>query len=271
RQLADSLTEGLSGGTASGDPDDQETQLRKAQARYRALVEQIPAITFMAPLDGTISELYVSPQIEQMLGYTAEERLSNPILWYDRLPPADKNRWQEDFAKTLNAGAHFRSDYRFIARDGRTVWVHGEAKVIGDEQGRPLFLQGVAFDITERMEAETQLQTKNQELARARDQAMEASRAKSAFLANMSHDMRNQQPPDPHAILGFSEMLFEDAQDGGHESFLPDLEKITGSAKHLVGLINNILDLSKIEAGRMEVYLEEFSLDAMVQDVLTTV
>src|SRR5262249_17756659 len=84
RDLADSLTEMLGqGGAASlSDPDDQETQLRKAQARYRALVEQIPAITFMAPLDGTVSELYVSPQIEQMLGYTADEWLSNPILWY---------------------------------------------------------------------------------------------------------------------------------------------------------------------------------------------
>src|SRR5262245_59272423 len=114
RHLAESLAEGLSQGAANpgGAPDDQETQLRKAQARYRALVEQIPAITFMAPLDGTVSELYVSPQIEQMLGYTAEEWLSNPILWYDRLHPDDKNRWLEDFARTLNAGAHFRSDYR---------------------------------------------------------------------------------------------------------------------------------------------------------------
>src|SRR5262249_44120037 len=131
--------------------DDKELQLRKAQARYRALVEQIPAITFMAPLDGSVSELYVSPQIEAMLRYTAEEWLSNPILWYDRLHPLDKDRWQADFSRTLNAGAHFCSDYRFLARDGRTVWVHGEAKVIGDEEGRPLFLQGVAFDITERM------------------------------------------------------------------------------------------------------------------------
>ena len=182
-QLAEVMAKGgrdSVGGAADLPLDDKELQLRKAQARYRALVEQIPAISFMAPLDGTVSELYVSPQIEQMLGYTAEEWLSNPILWYERLHSDDKLRWQDEFAHTLNAGAHFRSQYRFMARDGRVVWVHGEAKVIGDEDGRPLFLQGVAFDITERMEAEQKLQQQNDELALARDRAMEASRAKSA-------------------------------------------------------------------------------------------
>src|SRR4051812_8986965 len=154
-----------------GERQRAENMLRKAQARYRALVEQIPAITFMAPLDGSVSELYVSPQIENMLGFSAEEWLRNPILWYQQLHPDDKERWQEDFARTLNAGEHFRSDYRFIARDGRTVWLHGEAKVITDEDGQPLFLQGVAFDVTDRMEAQEKLERKNSELARARDAA----------------------------------------------------------------------------------------------------
>src|SRR5262249_58155738 len=100
--LAEVFTGAIQSGTESVSRaefglSDRAVELRKAQARYRALVEQIPAITFMAPLDGTVSELYVSPQIEQMFGYTAEEWLSNPILWYDRLHPDDKNRWQEDF------------------------------------------------------------------------------------------------------------------------------------------------------------------------------
>jgi PAS domain S-box-containing protein len=278
-QLARSLSDGLLGqtvervhvpGTSSaraGHEHGAEELLRKAQARYRALVEQIPAITFMAPLDGTVSELYVSPQIENMLGFTAEEWLNNPILWFQQLHPEDKDRWQADFARTLNAGEHFRSDYRFISRDGRTVWIHGEAKVISDENGRPLFLQGVAFDITERMEAEVLLRRNNLELARARDQAMEASRAKSAFLANMSHELRTPL----HAIVGFAEMLQEDAADAGHDAFLPDLMKITGSARHLVGLISNILDISKIEAGKMDLFLEDFALEPLVEEVVSTV
>jgi PAS domain S-box-containing protein len=247
--------------------DEAELQLGKAQARYRALVEQIPAITFLAPLDGTASELYVSPQIEKMLGFTAEEWLSNPILWYSQLHPDDQDRWQAEFSGTLNAGEHFCSDYRFLSREGKIVWIHGEAKVISDDQGRPLFLQGVAFDITEQKEAEETLQANNAELARARDQAMVANRAKSAFLANMSHELRTPL----HAILGFAEMLLEDVVASGQERFLPDIQKITGAANHLVALIGNILDLSKIEAGKMDLFLEDVTLGSLIQEVVSSV
>jgi PAS domain S-box-containing protein len=244
-----------------------EAQLRKAEARYRALVEQIPAVSFIAPLDGTVSELYVSPQIEALLGFTAEEWLRNPILWYSQLHPDDRERWQEAFARTLNAGERFRSDYRCLARDGKVVWIHGEARVVSDEEGRPLFLQGVAFDITESKTAEERLRSVNAHLARARDEALEASRAKSAFLANMSHELRTPL----NAIVGFSEMLHEDAEDGGHTAFLPDLKQIHNSAKHLLGMIGGILDLSKIESGKMDLYLETFSLSELIQDAVASV
>jgi PAS domain S-box-containing protein len=232
------------------------------EAKYRALVEQIPVITFMAPLDGTVSELYVSPQIEAMLGFSATEWLNNPILWYDQLHPEDQERWQAEFSRTLNSGEHFRSDYRFIARDGRVVWIHGEARVISDPFGRPLFLQGVAFDITETKVAEESLRRANGELIRA----LNSNQAKSTFLANMSHELRTPL----NAIIGFSEMLQEDAVDGGQDAFVPDLQKIHTSARHLLDLIGSILDLSKIEAGKMDLYLETFDLPTMIQEVVAT-
>ena len=71
---------------------------------YRALVEQIPAVTFMAPLDGTTSELYVSPQIEELLGFSAQEWLDDPFLWYRQLHPDDQVRWTESFARTCFTG-----------------------------------------------------------------------------------------------------------------------------------------------------------------------
>jgi signal transduction histidine kinase/DNA-binding response OmpR family regulator len=105
------------------------------------------------------------------------------------------------------------------------------------------------------------------ELAMARDEALEATRAKSVFLANMSHELRTPL----NAILGYSEMLQEEAADLGQEEFIPDLQKIHGAGKHLLALINDILDLSKIEAGRMDLFLEAFDIAPMIRDVVTTV
>ncbi len=142
----------------------REAELAKAEARYRSLVEEIPAVTFVAPFDEGIGELYVSPQIVDMLGFTQEEWLNDPVLWHRQLHPEDRERWHRDFARTCATAEPFCAVYRFIARDGHTVWVHGEAKVVRDSAGRPLFLQGVAFDITERKEAEKALHQLNQSL-----------------------------------------------------------------------------------------------------------
>src|SRR5262249_45942934 len=104
------------------------------------------------------------------------------------------------------------------------------------------------------------------ELAIARDEALEATRAKSIFLANMSHELRTPL----NAIIGYAELIEEECIEQGQRGFVPDLKKIQAAAKHQLALINDILDLSKVEAGRMDLYLEDVAVDKLVQDVVTT-
>ena len=115
-------------------------------------------------------------------------------------------------------------------------------------------------------EARLTLEQKNKDLLDSQKEAEAANEAKSTFLANMSHELRTPL----NAIIGYSEMLIEDAEDE-NEDFIPDLEKINSSGKHLLGLINEILDLSKVESGKMELFIEEFELEKILNEVVSTI
>jgi PAS domain S-box-containing protein len=128
------------------------------EARYRALVEQIPAVVFMAYLDRGIGEAYVSPQIEKTLGFSQSEWLEDPVRWYQQIHPDDKQRWSVEAAQMFLSGQPLRSAYRVFSRDGRVIWFHCEAKMIRRDDGRPWFIHGVAFDITELKRTEAALE-----------------------------------------------------------------------------------------------------------------
>src|ERR1700733_7687997 len=139
--------------SAPSDPPHQagvgDAHTSNLEAKYRALLEQIPAVVFMVYLDRGISEAYVSPQIEAALGYSREEWLEDPIRWYEHIHPDDKQRWSLEAAGMFLSGKPLRSSYRVIARDGDVIWFHCDAKMMRRPGGQPWFIHGVAFDISD--------------------------------------------------------------------------------------------------------------------------
>ncbi len=142
----------------AGSGETTDAELPNLEAKYRALLEQIPAVIFMAYLDRGIGEAYVSPQIEASLGYKQEEWLEDPVRWYQHIHPDDKQRWSVEAAEMFLSGKPLRSAYRVIARDGRVIWFHCEAKMMRHSDGRPWFIHGVAFDISDLKRTQEALQ-----------------------------------------------------------------------------------------------------------------
>ncbi len=134
-----------------------EEQLRQAEARFRTLVEQIPAVTHISGLDETSSTIYIGPQVEGLLGYAREDWLADPKLWVKVLHPDHLDRLLKLNDDHIHRGVPIATEYPMIARDGRTVWIQEEAVVIRDQSGRPRFSQGVWIDITARKQAEEAL------------------------------------------------------------------------------------------------------------------
>jgi len=134
-----------------------EGLLHEAEARYRALVEDLPAIVYVDLADDSMVTSYVSPQIASILGVTAQEYMDDPDLWARMLHPDDRAAAVETYTRGREAGRPFTYEYRLIARDGRVVWFRDSAVVIPGVEGRPGLIQGVMLDMTERREAEEQV------------------------------------------------------------------------------------------------------------------
>ncbi|MEK7989440.1 MAG: response regulator [Thiotrichaceae bacterium] len=174
--------------------------------------------------------------------------------------PEDRKKLEKSFHKRLQKSEPFQNTYRIISKKGLEHWVWEQAQGIFNEKGRLVAIEGFITDITEQKQAEEALKW-------AKESAEDANKTKSQFLANMSHELRTPL----NAILGYSEMLKEDAEDEGLDYFVDDLGKIHAAGNHLLSLINDVLDISKIEAGKMEIYNETFSIKQLIKDVVSTV
>ncbi len=136
---------------------DAQAELHQAKTKYGALVEQIPAIVYVDVADDDMSTTYVSPQIQAILGYAAQEYIDDPQLWENILHADDRENAKATYLRGRESGDPFVFEYRLIARDGRTVWFRDSAIVLTDAQGRPEHIQGVMLDITESKIAEERI------------------------------------------------------------------------------------------------------------------
>ncbi len=173
-----------------------------------------------------------------------------------------KTMWE-----TITSGNVWRGEVKNRAKDGSEYWMNTTIVPFLGSDGKPHQFISIRSDITDRVQAEADLAERTEQLAKARDEAIQASLIKSQFLANMSHELRTPL----NAIIGYSEMLHDEAKELGDPLFLEDLSKIRKAGGHLLSLINDILDISKIEAGKMELNVEWCSLQELIHDVLTTI
>lgn len=220
-------------------------------------IHHSPASIIITDPKGNIE--YVNPKFSELTGYSLEElKGSNPRVLKSGEKSSEeyKHLWE-----TLSAGKEWTGIFHNKKKNGELYWEFASISALKNEQGEISHFIAVKEDITE-------LKNTQEELIKAKNTAEESNKSKSRFLANMSHELRTPL----NAIIGYSELLEEVTEDLGVDADLnPDLEKIHGAAKHLLGLINNILDYSKVEADKAELYIEEIELVPMAEEVASLI
>jgi PAS domain S-box-containing protein len=165
--------------------------LQESEAKFRTLVEQIPrSLIYMASLDERSTTLYVSPQVEEILGYTQEEYKADPDLWGKILHPDDYDSVMAEVRRCHRTGERLTIEYRIIRKDDETIWVHDVANIVRDDHGKPLFLLGVNTNITKRKLTEEKLRRREEELEAKTRELEEVNSALRVLLKRADEDKR---------------------------------------------------------------------------------
>lgn len=236
---------------------EMQVALRQSEARYRALFQAAgdAVLVYQIGKGGHPEPLLdFNDAALELYGYNRAQLKRMTLR--DLVDPSALQ--VADLTERLRREGTARFDSVHVARDGRHIAVETIAELFL-LNGRETVL-AICRDVTARKAAEAAL-------SRAKEEAEAASRAKSAFLASMSHELRTPL----NAVIGYSELLQEEAEDAGQHDFLPELEKIRAAGRQLLSLVNDVLDLSKIEAGKMELHLSTFDLCALAAEVAGTV
>lgn len=239
-RLGEVIRRELKGVLNRAERDDFDASLRKTQ-RYLERAQEIARLgSWIYTLDGSQPMIW-SKETYRILGLKSDGFDGNPETLFSFTHPEDRERVSEARQQAIRGEVAYQLDHRVVLRDGSTRWVHEEALVERDPSGKPLRMVGSVMDITD----------------------LKASQFKSKFLANMSHELRTPL----NAVIGFSELL-------EHEMFGPlsprqkeYVQNILTSGQHLLSLVNDVLDISKVEAGRMELVREWTSLAQVTESV----
>jgi PAS domain S-box-containing protein len=233
-----------------------EAKLGETGQQFATLADNIPQLAWMADPTGDI--FWYNKRWFDYTGTTVEDMQDSG--WKRVHHPDHAERVVEKYQRQIAEGDVWEDTFPLRGVDGTYRWFLSQAVPIRDGDGRIMRWFGTNTDVTRQRAVE-------QELEAAKEAAEGANRAKSQFLANMSHELRTPLS----AVIGYAEMLEEEVEDLGQPHLLADLRKIEGNARHLLSLINNVLDLSKIEAERMEIYAETFDVRTVIGEVTSTV
>jgi PAS domain S-box-containing protein len=213
------------------------------------IIANAPDPVFVSDLEGKI--LQANQAVSELLGFRPAELIEQSLSRF--ISPEETREFTAALREVVEKGVTRNARLNPRSASGETIPTTLNASALRDPDGRVIGAIGILRDM--------------RELDKAREAAEIANRAKSQFLANMSHELRTPL----NAIILYTELLRDEATDRGLEDLLPDLKKIYGAAKHLLALINDVLDLSKIESGKMELALETFDVPAMIRDMATTI
>ena len=220
-----------------------------SDAGFRSMVESAPAYFYQASADDIAQTLYRSPQAEAILSYAATDWLDDPDLWLKIVHPDDRDRVLNEFKAGVSGKKPFRAQYRIVTKSGDTTWVRDHAATIPNPVGPGMIVQGVVMDVTDQVGAE-------QAVMRAELEKVAMAR----FLGAMSHEFRTPL----NSILGFAQLMTMDGFDALTERQRHYLGNIMSSGDHLLGLVDELLDFTKVQAGQVELKMASVQLDAAV-------
>ena len=233
-----------------------ERALASQEALYRTLIEAAPQVIWVADADGQVALL--NKAWHEFSGRTDEESLGT--RWAEALHPEDLPDVLAKWERAYTRGETYSGECRFQAKDGSYETFIFIGTPVRDDSGKIINWVGINTNIADRVQAEIALQE-------AKDSAEYANRAKSEFLATMSHELRTPL----NAVIGFSEILRDEILGDINDEQKELVLDIHTSGNHLLAMINDILDLSKIEAGKMDLQLEQFSVQEAVTEVNTII